>query len=553
MLVAASTFVLAADVDVRLLFEQLNDDRYEVRQLALEQLDRLANEPANHALLAATAQPWLYRLDTPLETRQALQRLSAKLPRLAASAPVTAAQIDELIAALDSQKFSERLAADEQFKLLVLRADASATLLDRLLTVLEDGEFDRPLRQDIEQYWESARQTWLADDERRYPLMELKAERLTKLVEQLVSNEQAEADKAYPIELSERQLRLHLAHGVETARIATALQTASQRGNLSDPARARLDELLQWTKPAMVAEFWDLGKHGGIQHLLVDVPSQAPGAVRPSHFDRIDDRTAHCVSGNTLEPGDYPVGEFFPHPHRNTAAFHLVNLPTARARLAYEPRVKRLGTQRLAEISARTLSRWLERGTPLSLEQLRLLAWFDPEVLSRQAPRLLAKIDDVSLGETPGDEVPRGLSHHGVLCLMLARRGTIDAAASMIEALDDGRVLKQEENISEAFAWLSVLTILNRARGAEADRLLVQMLGRRQALFATEGEARDLGASAAALLLQRYDQSPESYGLKLHSPPLILAVSDLAPLYSSESPTAEKKVRDWWTSRASRP
>ncbi len=553
MLVAASTLALAADTDLRALFEQLNDDRFEVRQLALERLERLADDQANHEPLAAAAQPWLQRLDTPLETRQALQRLGAKLPRLATNAPVTAAQIDDLVAALDSQKFSERIAADEQFKLLVLRADVSATLLDRLLLVLEAGELDRPLRQDIEQYWESARQTWLADDERRYPLVELKDDRLTALIEPLVSADATEESASQQVELIERQLRLHLAHSVETARIASALQAASERANLPSQAQARLDELLQWTKPAMVAEFWDLGKHGGIQHLLVDVPSQAPGAVRPSHFDRINDRTAHCVSGNTLEPGDYPVGEFFPHPHRNTAAFHLVNLPTPRARLAYEPRVKRLGAQRLAEISARTLSRWLERGAPLSLEQLRLLAWFDPDTLSRQGPKLLTKIDDVMLGESPGDEVPRGLSHHGVLCLMLARRGTIEAVASLIEALDDGRFLKQAESISEEFAWLSVLSILNRARGAEADRRLVQLLGRRQAVFATEGEARDLGASAAALLLQRYEQSPESYGLKLHSPPVLLAVSDLPPLYSWESSTAEKKVRDWWTSRVSRP
>ena len=46
--------------------------------------------------------------------------------------------------------------------------------------------------------------------------------------------------------------------------------------------------------------------------------------------DRIDDETAHCVSGVNLSEGDYPVGGAFPHPKERSSFFCLVNLPTPR-------------------------------------------------------------------------------------------------------------------------------------------------------------------------------------------------------------------------------
>ena len=78
----------------------------------------------------------------------------------------------------------------------------------------------------------------------------------------------------------------------------------------------------------MVAEYWQAGRHTGVQHLLIGIPNHSPNAQRASHFDRIDESTAHCVSGNALSPGDYPVDVFLGHPRQEDAQFHLVNLPT---------------------------------------------------------------------------------------------------------------------------------------------------------------------------------------------------------------------------------
>src|SRR5581483_3855094 len=136
--------------------------------------------------------------------------------------------------------------------------------------------------------------------------------------------------------------------------VKAALEKRLADGQLANDAQTRLTAVLDWTRPAMTAEFWQSGRHLGIQHMIVGVPHFPQGARRASHFDSIDDQTAHCVSGNSLSPGDYPVGVFFPHPLTLEACFQLVNLPTPRKRMAYEYYVKRDESLRRAEISQRT-------------------------------------------------------------------------------------------------------------------------------------------------------------------------------------------------------
>src|SRR4029078_5820862 len=86
-------------------------------------------------------------------------------------------------------------------------------------------------------------------------------------------------------------------------------------------AEARLREIADFARPAMAAEVWthssfdwEHRQHVTVQHLLVDVPQYPEISTKATHFDRIDDKTAHCVSGNNLTPGDYPVGGAIPHP-----------------------------------------------------------------------------------------------------------------------------------------------------------------------------------------------------------------------------------------------
>src|SRR5262249_10579265 len=149
----------------------------------------------------------------------------------------------------------------------------------------------------------------------------------------------------------------------------------------NDPAaEQRLKSLYEWTRPAMVAEIWSGHHNVTIQYLLIDVPQFPEGGVRATHFDHIDDRTAHCVSGNSLTPGDYPVGVAIPHPEGRDVIFHLLNLPTPRRRLAYTYRAKRDEGTRLKELSQRTVDQVLADKRILSEQEITILMQLDSAV-----------------------------------------------------------------------------------------------------------------------------------------------------------------------------
>ena len=114
-------------------------------------------------------------------------------------------------------------------------------------------------------------------------------------------------------------------------RDALAMRLESQE-DLPPEALERLDRLYDLCQPAMAAEIWVERSHNTVQYLLVDVPQRVEQAERTTHFDRIDDKMAHCVSGNSLAPGDYPVGIGLPPTHplnpvKEGRLFHLINLP----------------------------------------------------------------------------------------------------------------------------------------------------------------------------------------------------------------------------------
>ncbi|MCR4415109.1 MAG: hypothetical protein NUV77_22035, partial [Thermoguttaceae bacterium] len=69
----------------------------------------------------------------------------------------------------------------------------------------------------------------------------------------------------------------------------------------------------------------------------------------------------HCVSGQNLAPGDYPVGVAFPHPKQPGYFFHLVNLTTPRRKMANQYVVEMPAAKRLAELSRRTFAWMLAR------------------------------------------------------------------------------------------------------------------------------------------------------------------------------------------------
>src|SRR5208337_1793176 len=129
-------------------------------------------------------------------------------------------------------------------------------------------------------------------------------------------------------------------------------------------------------------------------------PTISPGAAHPSHFDRADDHVAHCVSGNALTPGDYPVGVAFSAPnwHANTQGFfHLVNLPSPRRQIAYSYYVKTDPAVRLAKISRRTLDRFLSDKRLMNDSELGILGQLDAQEVSCFASHYFLLMEDGSV------------------------------------------------------------------------------------------------------------------------------------------------------------
>ena len=183
----------------------------------------------------------------------------------------------------------------------------------------------------------------------------------------------------------------------EVPRVKAAIE-ARLRGKLDQEAAARLRELLDLTRPALGGGMLERPCSRCRSSIWSwDSRCTAPGAAHPSYFDRADDHAAHCVSGNALTPGDYPVGVAFPAPHWTSpeeAVFHLVNLPTPRRQIAYSYYVKTDPAARLAKLSRRTLDRFLSDKKLLNDSELGMLGQLDAGEVSRFASRYFLVMED---------------------------------------------------------------------------------------------------------------------------------------------------------------
>ena len=193
-----------------------------------------------------------------------------------------------------------------------------------------------------------------------------------------------------------------LAQDAELPHVKAALE-ARLRGKLDPDAAAGLRELLELTRPMIVAEVWSERKLQAYeQRMIIGQPRVFAAGLNPSCFDRADDHSAHCTSGNSLKPGNYPVGIAFPAPSWKSSQegfFHLVNLPTPRRQIAYNYFLQTDPTVRLAKLSRRTLDRFLAEKRPLSDAELGMLGQLDAGEVSAFAARYFFLVDDDKVDE----------------------------------------------------------------------------------------------------------------------------------------------------------
>lgn len=558
----------AADGDAAALIGRLEDNDFNVRDDARSRLLKRVTDPKTSGEVVRLAESKLADKKTSLEVREVLETLlkvKATSPKPTPAAPaekpptaaVGDAEIDALLDALAAATFDVRDRAERQ---LITAGQSPATcgaVLSRLLARDESPEATVDAARRWESIWQVAWGTWLAGDDQVWrPALPGDQDR-TETINRLVAPE-ATANRPPWVRThanASRRLLLWLAEEGAEGRTAAALKERLEKSDLSPDAAARLDAVFVWTHPAMAAEFWTDSRHQAVQHLMLGIPNQPPGAPRPSLFDRCDEKTAHCVSGNSLAPGDHPVGVFFPHPSelQQNAMFHLVNLPTPRRRLAYEfifpiskksdEELDRISDRRRGPITRRTVDYLLAQKRLLTVREIDTFQYLDPIEASRFIEPYLSTINDERYEDGSPTSFGNG-SLHGWFAYQMTNVGTPEAGRGLAAAIDKGRFLEPTAVKPYRVEWAAVLDLARMAPWPDVDRWLADHLDRKEALKIDEPESADIGASCAALLLERHSVDPASFDLEHCEFDELIDLEQ--PGYRFAKPEGRESVKAWW-------
>ncbi len=564
--------------EVEALIGQLDSERYEARQAAAERLRQLAGDPQAARVVAGEVSRILVAPNTSFEVRRTLETLLPLLPAPPDLPPpaVTPAEIDRLVDQLEAAEFGQRTSAQQRLEWLAGHPQSAGLVLLRTKERLSRENLGLDARKWLEAVYKQSRRAWLASDPKSWTLPPPGEAQVAEWIEQLLQPAGAKANP-FVLERAFRELRDALAWDEHVPRIRQALEAALARPGLPFQATERLRKLMELTRAAMVAECWGrISPHlptrlVGTQWLVVGVPSLGPGAERPSHLDRIDDQWAHCVSGQNLSPGDYPVGVAFPHPKQPGYLFQLVNLTSPRRLMAYEYVCEMPRAARLAELSRRTFRWMLARGQPLSAAELSMLRLLDRVEVSRFAAVLLERVEDQPIPEAERARLPdaawpagalgedwatgRGRvgspSRHGMLCEILAQDGTPEAVPALLRAIQAQRILPPRPGAPYRLDALAVLAIAARHPSPDSDAWLGALLGRTEVLVLSLQSPPEVAATAGAMLLQRHGQVPSEFGLQPAEDPYLSAVGVSG--YRSTTAEGLARLQQWWTARKERP
>lgn len=541
------------------LIEQLDDARFEVRRRAAARLEELADREERQQALAAAIQERLLDCEISFEVRSQLERLLKKLPAAALPVPpadMTAEEIGQLIGQLDANKYSQRLGAAARLQWLITRPELACRIMTRLKGMQADEALSAEARKQRRPVYEAARQAWLTSDPEHWRLPEVSEAEISGWLDELTpdplpddASPAARKARLTSQDAAQQELLDLLARDDYIERVKAAVERRLAEIDPDSADRIRLENLIEMTRPAMVAEYWEEKHHLGEQHLLVGVPSQSEGAQRPSHFDRINDYVAHCVSGNSLSPGDYPVGVLFPHPAatRANSQFHLVNLPTPRRRMAYKYQVKVDEAVRLRELSERTLAAIAAQKRPLSESELCMVQNLDDGALSRFAGAYFMAVGDPVPPDREAQHRMGRASPCTNLCQVLAENGTHAAIDGLLAAIKAERFPAPTPDAPENWPWIAVMSIAERDPRPKDQAWLASLIERTEPLRLEGENPPELGATAAAILLMQYDMPLTKFGLE-SAEDRMLAESG-APDYRFTSPEMREKVLRWWANQ----
>ena len=370
--------------NVRQAVVALDRDSFAERGKAAGRLQQVIDSGRHHAMLAREFSQALLREDTSPEARARLDEFLQQLgPSTGADGgpPATAADIPLLLARLNDDSCAVRDTSQRRLAGLLGHVDLIAPLLVELKRSLAEDNLRAHYRRARAVVGESPRGL-AAGRSACVPLPAIPPEAIEGWMNALAP---AAEDHVSPYRQAAAHRELLDAIARDDTRAATLkLLEARIKGAGDAAAASDLRQIADFARPAMAAEVWQNHANLFVQYLIIGVPQFNTMTMRPTHFDRIDDKMAHCVSGNSLLPGNYPVRVAIAHPEPGRdSMFYLTNLPTPRHRLAYEYQVRRDESSRLADISRHTLDDILEHKRTLDEGQVLLLEQLDAATVSR--------------------------------------------------------------------------------------------------------------------------------------------------------------------------
>jgi hypothetical protein len=549
------------------LIDKLADDDYEVRQKAAEQLAERAKQAEARGAVARAVRAALDRADTTYEARRQLERLAGSLPQMKADAPtkISDEDLDRLVAMLDGDTYGERIGAAARLTAIVERPSFACRIVERLRPLRRNPTLSRQTRDRIESIWDRAQLVWLSNDPSTWQWPKIQDEQIDHWLDLLVrplppppaqgSLQETRARLERQRRLTQRDatqgdLLALLVRDEETVRVRAAIDLRLAAGHLDDDAHQRLSDLVNWTKPWLSVELWTERKVTSILELPLGEEFQPPMAPKPTAFDRADGRFVHCASDAVLRPRDYPREVFFPHPSvlKSDSQYVIFVLPTPRSRLAYHYRVKTNRDQRLPELSERTLTRLAEEQRPLKQAELLMLTSLDAHAVSRFAGKYLLAMGDPPPPDKQQEERAGRGSPYESFCNLLVEIGTHEAAPGILQAIKAGKlkkpVAKSADRPQADWRWIALLAILASDPGPDADRILPDLIPRTEPLVLYSQSPCDVGATAAAILVDLHGVPVEKFGLDLADDSLLAEFGAVG--YRFNPPEMRQKVLEWW-------
>jgi hypothetical protein len=545
---AEETSATASTGDIVRWIGELGDDQFAVRREARRRLRERLTDASSVGETTLRLQRALTTSELSAEARFEIRSLLSSELALASGepiAPISERQIAAIIDELNDSRYAVRAAAQARLALLCRDAAMATRSMAPLKSKLADPTMDRDYREAVEATWRTARDQWLKDETLDRLLPEPTDEQIDHWIKQLTAPSENTPDVEFARNVAELELVDLLCREACRPRTIARLQ-ALLATEIDDVSSAHVNRVLDWTRPAMVAEIWLNRRHETTQYLLVNVP-QSPEGFKVTLFDRIDDRVAHCVSGNALYEGDWPVGVAIAHPQGKEWMLTLVNLPTPRRRQVYEIDVLRPEPERLRDLTERTFRRLIAEKRHIGEIDARALGQLDPAAVSRCVGDYFAAIPDRPLGWKDAND--QQYTEHDLICIGLMDWG-LNSAQPALDRLAEarGELVKPEKL---PLARLANLSIAARDPWTGVDAWLVKLI-RTPAEFRTpEGKQADLSATAAAILLRRHQQSAEEFGLE----PLDAAPNANAAgfqLYRFSDPAGRERVMRWWSTQEQR-